>query len=130
MSWLKWGVIALGAVLVLVLAMLAGLGMLSDAPEKDIRHISVGQRTITVSHYKNMTQESLADGVKIVADGHVIMATAEAITIDGKPLDVDPSLDVEILIDENGNVESKTVTPGTPPPPGAGDEQPSEAAPE
>jgi hypothetical protein len=127
MSWLKWALIALGAVVLLVLGMLAGLGMLSDAPEKDIRHISIGERTITVSHYKDMTQESLADGVKVVADGHVIVATAGAISIDGKPLDVDPSLDVEILIDENGNVESRSVTPGTPPP-GAGDEQPAEGA--
>jgi hypothetical protein len=127
MPWLKWGLISLGAVVLLALAMLAGLGMLSDAPEKDIRHISVGQRTITISHYKDMTQESLAEGVKVVADGHVIIATADTIAIDGKPLDVDPGLDVEILIDENGNVESKTVTPGAPPP-GAGDEQPAEGA--
>ncbi len=130
MPWLKWGLIGLGSVAVLVVAMLAGLGMLSDAPEQDIRHISIGQRTITVSHYKDMTQESLADGVKIVADGHVILATADAITIDGKPLETHPGLDVEILIDQNGNVESKTVTPGAPPSPGADDEQPAEAGPE
>ena len=116
MSWLKWGLIALGLVAVLVVAMLTGLGMFSDAPEKEVRHISVGERTITISHYKDMTQEMLAEGVKVVADGHVILATRESILVDGKPLDIDPRQDVEILIDEKGNLEAKGLAPGAPAP--------------
>jgi hypothetical protein len=130
MSWLKWTLIGLGIVVLLVLAMLAGLGMLTDSAEKEVRHISVGQRTITVSHYKDMTQESMADGVKIVADGHVINATPDAITVDGKPVSIDPSQDVEILIDEKGNLEAKGVAPGAPAPAGADEEEPAETAPE
>jgi hypothetical protein len=132
MSWLKWVLIALGIVVLLVLAMLAGLGMLSDTAEKEVRHISIGQRTITVSHYKDMTQESMADGVKIVADGHVITATPDAITVDGKPVSIDPNQDIEILIDESGKLEAKGVAPAAPPAPGTeeDEEQPAETAPE
>ncbi len=129
MSWLKWVLIGLGIVVLLVLGMLWSLGMLSDAPEKEVRHLSVGQRTITVSHYRDMTQETMAEGVKIVADGHVITATADAITVDGKPISVDPAQDVEILIDVEGKLEAKAVAPGAPPPAGELEEQPAETAP-
>lgn len=129
MSWLKWVLIGLGIVVLLVLGMLWSLGMLSDAPEKEVRHLSVGQRTITVSHYRDMTQETMAEGVKIVADGHVITATADAITVDGKPISIDPTQDVEILIDIDGKLEAKGVAPGAPPPPGDLEEQPAETAP-
>ena len=130
MSWLKWGLIGLGAVVLLVLAMLAGLGMLTDSAEQEVRHISVGQRTITISHYKEMRQDSIADGVKIVADGHVITATPDAITVDGKPVAIDASQDVEILIDEKGNLEARGAAPAASLPPGGDEEQPAETAPE
>jgi hypothetical protein len=111
MTWLKWVLIALGIVVVLVIAIIAALGLLTSGGGKEVRHISVGQRTISVSHYKDMTQESVADGVKIVADGHVITATPDAITIDGKTQDFDPSQDVDISIDAKGGVEAKAITP-------------------
>ncbi len=63
-----------------------------------------------------MTQEIVAEGVKVVADGHVILATTESILVDGKPLDIDPRRDVEILIDEDGNVDAKGLAPGAPAP--------------
>ena len=66
MPWLKWVLIALGIVAVLVIAIIAALGPLTSGGGKEVRHISIGQRTISVSHYKDMTQESIADGVKIV----------------------------------------------------------------
>ena len=84
MTWLKWLLIALSLVIILVIAIVAGLGMMTSKQGKEVRHISVGQRTVTVSHYKNLTQETTADGVKIVVDGHTITATADAIIIDGK----------------------------------------------
>ena len=117
MSLWKWALIALGIFVLLVVAMLAGLGVFNDAPEKEVRHISVGERTISVSHYKDMTQEIVAEGVKVVADGHVILATPESIVVDGKALDFDPQSDVEILIDEKGDLQTKAVAPGAPEPP-------------
>jgi hypothetical protein len=116
MTWLKWMLIALGIVVVLLIAIIAALGLLTSSGGKEVRHISVGQRTISVSHYKDMIQESIADGVKIVADGHVITATPDVIAIDGKTQDFDPSQDVEISIDAKGGVEAKAASPA---PPGA-----------
>jgi len=116
MPWLKWVLIALGVVVVLVIAIIAALGSLTSGGGKEVRHISIGERTISVSHYKDMTQESIADGVKIVADDHVITATPDAITIDGKTQDFDPSRDVEINIDEKGGIEAKAMSPAAPGP--------------
>lgn len=116
MTWLKWLLIALSLVIILVIAIVAGLGMMTSKQGKEVRHISVGQRTITVSHYKNLTQETTADGVKIVVDGHTITATADAITIDGKAQTFDPTQDVEITIDEKGAVQAKTLSADAPRP--------------
>ena len=116
MTWLKWLLIALSLVIILVIAIVAGLGMMTSKQGKEVRHISVGQRTVTVSHYKNLTQETTADGVKIVVDGHAITATADAITIDGKAQTFDPTQDVEITIDEKGAVQAKTLSADAPRP--------------
>src|SRR6476659_5353256 len=116
MTWLKWLLIALSLVIILVIAIVAGLGMMTSKQGKEVRHISVGQRTITVSHYKNLTQETTADGAKIVVDGHTITATADVITIDGKAQTFDPTQDVEITIDEKGAVQAKTLSADAPRP--------------
>ena len=115
MTWLKGLLIALGLVVVLVIGIIAALGLLTSDQGKEVRHISIGQRTITVSHFKNLTQETTADGVvKIVADGHTITATQDAITIDGKPQNFDPTQDVEVSIDEAGAVQAKSLSADAP----------------
>lgn len=115
MSWLKWALIALASVVVLIVVILAAMGLLTSDGGKEIRHISVGQRTITVSHYKDMTQETIPDGVKIVADDHVIVVTADSTTVDGAVQNFDPTQDVEIDIDESGKVSAKGIAPGAAP---------------
>src|SRR5665809_141848 len=74
-------------------------------------HVDDGwNRTVTVGgHYKNMTQESLADGVKVVVDGHVILVSADQLTVDGKTQVLEPGQDVEVLVDSKGAVEVKLV---------------------
>ena len=130
MTWLKGLLIALGLVVVLVFAIIAALGLLTSDKGKEVRHISIGQRTITVSHYKGLTQETTADGVKIVVDGHTITATPDAIAIDGKEQTFDPTQDVEIIVDETGAVQAKTLSADAPrpdeetPDEGAGDATP------
>lgn len=116
MTWLKGLLIALGLVVVLVFAIIAALGLLTSDKGKEVRHISIGQRTITVSHYKDLTQETTADGVKIVVDGHTITATPDAIAIDGKAQTFDPTQDVEITVDETGAVQAKTLSADAPRP--------------
>ena len=116
MTWLKGLLIALGLVVVLVFAIIAALGLLTSDKGKEVRHISIGQRTITVSHYKGLTQETTADGVKIVVDGHTVTATPDAIAIDGKAQTFDPTQDVEITVDETGAVQAKTLSADAPRP--------------
>ena len=116
MTWLKGLLIALGLVVVLVFAIIAALGLLTSDKGKEVRHISIGQRTITVSHYKDLTQETTADGVKIVVDGHTVTATPDAIAIDGKAQTFDPAQDVEITVDKTGAVQAKTLSADAPRP--------------
>ena len=129
MTWLKGLLIALGLVVVLVVAIIAVLGGMGSEKGKEVRHISVGQRTITVSHYKDLTQEMTADGVKIVADGHTITATPDEITIDGKAQTFDPAQDVEISIDETGAVQANSLSPDAPAPDADTDEGADDSAP-
>ena len=70
--------------------------------------MTVGSRTVTVGgHYKSMTQESLADGIKVVIDGHVIIVTADQLTVDGNTQVLEPGQDVEVLVDK-GRVKSRS----------------------
>ena len=77
-----------------------------------------------MSHYKNLTQEATADGVRIMVDGHTIAATADALTIDGSAQTFDPAQDVEITVDESGAVQAKQLSPDAPRP----DEEEDEGA--
>jgi hypothetical protein len=129
MTWLKGMLIAVGLVAVIAIGIVASLGLLSSDKGHEIRHISIGQRTISVSHYKGFTQETTADGVKMVVDGHTITATPDEITIDGAEQDIAPDQDVEIVVDEGGQVTAKAATAepaddDTPEPDGDGSENP------
>jgi hypothetical protein len=110
MTWLKGMLIAVGLVAVIAIGIVASLGLLSSDKGHEVRHISIGQRTISVSHYKGFTQETTADGVKMVVDGHTITATPDEITIDGAEQDIAPDQDVEIVVDEAGQVTAKAAT--------------------
>jgi len=80
MTWLKRILIGLGIVLVLLIALVVVAGYWTP-DEKSVTQtmsMTVGSRTVTVGgHYKDMTQESLADGIKVVIDGHVIVVYGE-----------------------------------------------------
>jgi ABC-type Na+ efflux pump permease subunit len=115
MTWKRWAIITAVAVILVTLGMFAAIGTFTGGGGKEVRHIAVGQRTIALSHYKEMTQELLSNGVKIVADGHEITATADSVTVDGKKLEIDPTQDVEIAIDEAGQVSANGVTPAAAP---------------
>ncbi len=113
MSWTKRILIGLGIVLVLLIAIVFAVGYWT--PDKNsvsqTMSMTVGDRTVTVGgHYKSMTQESLADGIKIVIDGHEITLSADQLTVDGKTQVLDPGQDVEVLVDENGVVSVKLVS--------------------
>jgi hypothetical protein len=122
MTWKRWTVITAVAVLLVTLGMFAAIGTFTGGSGKEVRHIAVGQRTVTLSHHREMTQELLSNGVKIVADGHEITATAESITVDGQKIDIDPTEDVEIVIDEAGKIAARGVPPADSPAEGVAQE--------
>ena len=112
MSWTKRLLIGLAIVLALLIAIVFAIGFWTpdESSVSQTMSMTVGDRTITVGgHYKSMTQESLADGIKIVIDGHEITLSADQLTVDGKTQVLDPGQDVEILVDANGVVSVKLV---------------------
>jgi FtsP/CotA-like multicopper oxidase with cupredoxin domain len=112
MSWLKRLLIGLGLVLVLLIAIVFAIGFWTPDEGSVMQTISmtVGSRTVTVGgHYKDMTQESLADGIKVVIDGHVIIVTGDQLTVDGNTQVLEPGQDVEVLVDMEGKVSVKLV---------------------
>ena len=113
MSWLKLILIGLAIAVALVIAILLAVSHWSSGGQVvETMSMTVGNRNITVSgHYKTMTQESMADGMKITVDRHVITATPGELTIDGKPQSFDPNQDVEIWVNEKGEVEAKAASP-------------------
>ncbi len=113
MSWLKRILIGLGIVLVLLigLVLVAGhWGAEQGGGGTQSLSMTVGGRTVTVGgHYQSMTQESLADGVKVVVDGHKILVSGDQLTVDGKTQVLEPGQDVDIVVGENGDLSVKVV---------------------
>jgi hypothetical protein len=112
---LKKALIGFGIVLALVIGIVVALGIFApgEAPVGETVSMSVGSRTVTVSgHYKDMTQESLADGMKIIVDGHKITVSADQLEVDGKTQVLEPGQDVEITVDAKGAVSVKVVASG------------------
>ena len=112
MTWLKRILIGLGLVLALLIAIVFAVGYWTpnEGSVTQTMSMTVGSRTVTLGgHYKSMTQESLADGVKVVIEGHKIVVSADQLTVDGKAQVLEPGQDVEVLVDEKGVVSVKLV---------------------
>jgi hypothetical protein len=112
MTWLKRILIGAGIVLALLIALVvvAGYWGPGGGPGTQTVSMTVGSRTVTVSgHYKSMTQESLADGVKVAVDGHEILVSGDQLTVDGKTQVLEPGQDVAIMVDATGAVSVKVV---------------------
>lgn len=112
MSWLKRILIGLGIVLVLLFAIVFAIGFWTpdDSSVTQTMSVTVGNRTVTVGgHYKSMTQETLANGIKVTVDGHVVVVDDDQLTVDGKTQVLEPNQDVEVLVDEKGAVSVKIV---------------------
>lgn len=113
MSWLKRILIGLGIVVVLLFAIVFAIGFWTpdDSTVAQTMSVTVGNRTVTVGgHYKSMTQETLANGIKVTVDGHVVVVDDDQLTVDGKTQVLEPNQDVEVLVDENGAVSVKIVS--------------------
>jgi predicted Rossmann-fold nucleotide-binding protein len=95
MSWLLRILTALGIALALVIVIVVVIGNWGT-PEETTQALTmtVGNRTVTIAgHYKDMTQESIADGI----------------SVDGKTEVLEPDQDVMIYVSEDGDVQVKVV---------------------
>ena len=112
MAWLKRILLGAGIVFVLLVALVlaAGYWSVDEGSVTQSMSMTVGGRTVTVGgHYQNMTQESLADGIKVTVDGHEIVVSDGQLTVDGKTQLLEPDQDVEVLVGKDGAVEIKLV---------------------
>ena len=109
MSWLLRILAGLGIVLALVIVfvfVIGHWGTREDATQA--MSMTVGNRTVTVAgHYKDMRQESIANGIKVVVDGHDIEITDDQLSVDGKTEMVEPDQDLTVYVGENGKVQVK-----------------------
>lgn len=111
MTWLMRILVGLGIVLALVIVFVLVIGNWgASGPPTQALSIAIGQRTVTVAgHYKNVTQESTADGIKVVVDGHEIAISPDQLTVDGKVQDLQPDQDVTVYVKKDGEVVVKAV---------------------
>ncbi|MGH6735358.1 MAG: hypothetical protein ACRECX_04670 [Methyloceanibacter sp.] len=124
MSWLMRILVGLGIALALLIVIVLVIGNWgTGGPETQALSMTVGGRTVTVAgHYKNITQESLTDGVKVMVDGHEINVSPDQLTVDGKIQVIEPDQDVMVYVSKDGKVQVKVVQSGE----GASEEAPEE----
>lgn len=97
--------LALGLVILIVL-LIGNVGSGGDGTE--ITALTVGGRTVTVEgHYETLSQESIADGVKIIVEGHEIMVTSDQLSVDGKAQVLEPEENVTVTVAKNGSIKVK-----------------------
>jgi hypothetical protein len=111
MSWLIRILVGLGIVLALVIAFVLVIGNWgASGPPTQAVSMTVGNRTITVAgHYKDMRQESLADGIKVVVDGQEVVISGDQLTLNGETEILEPEHDVMIYVGKDGKVQVKIV---------------------
>ena len=109
MSWLLRILAGLGIVLALVIVFVLVIGHWGTREDAtQAMSMTVGNRTVTVAgHYKDMRQESIANGIKVVVDGHDIEITDDQLSVDGKTEMVEPDQDLTVYVGENGKVQVK-----------------------
>lgn len=114
----KRAVIGAGVALALLIGLVlaAAYWTPSGQVERSIS-VTVGDRIVTVSgYYKSIAQEDLADGLSIKVDGHAIELAGDQLTVDGKTQALEPGRNVEIRVDESGNISVEVVPAETVPP--------------
>lgn len=114
MVWIMRGLVGLALALGLVIVIVVLIDQIGAGDEAtEITALTVGSRTVTVAgHYKRLSQESVADGVKIIVAGHEIMVTADQLSVDGKAQVLEPEENVTVTVSKDGTVRV-TVDPET-----------------
>lgn len=110
MSWLMRILAAVGIGLAVVIAIVFVIGRLETGNDStQALALAVGNRTVNVAgHFKDMTQESIADGIKIVVDRHEVLVSGDQLSVDGKTEILEPDQDVMIYVGKDGRLQVKT----------------------
>ena len=109
MTWATRTLAAVGIMLALVIVIVFIVGRLgtSDDPTQALA-LAVGNRTINVAgHFKDMTQETIADGIKIVVDNHEVVVSSDQLSVDGKTQFLEPNQDVMLYMGKDGRLQVK-----------------------
>jgi len=107
MVWIMRGLVAIALALGLVILIVLLIGNIGAGGDgKEITALTVGSRTVTVAgHYETLSQESVADGVKIIVEGHEIMVTADQLSVDGAAQVLEPEENVTVAVSKNGAIK-------------------------
>jgi hypothetical protein len=106
--------IGAGALVVLLAVIFFALGNWgSSSPESQAVEMSYGNHLVTVKgHYKDFSQDLLADGLIVAVDGHKITVTGDQVIVAGGIThDLAPDQNVEIRVDEKGAVHVSVKAP-------------------
>ena len=52
----------------------------------------------------------MADGIKVVVDGHEVLITTDQLSVDGEAEVLEPNEDVMVYVAKNGDVQVKVVS--------------------
>ena len=106
MVWIMRGLVAIALALGLVILIVLLIGNIGSRDDgREVTALTVGSRTVTVAgHYETLSQESVADGVKIIVEGHEIMVTADQLSVDGQDQVLEPEENVTVTVSKGGDV--------------------------
>lgn len=109
MAWIMRILVALALGLGLVIIFVALIGNIRTRDQgTEAVALTVGGRTVTVAgHYKNLSQESVAGGVKIIVEGHEVMLTGDQLSVDGKAEVLEPEENVMVFVAKDGTTQVK-----------------------
>jgi len=121
MTWLMRILAAVGIVLALVIVIVFVVGRLGTNDDAtQALALAVGNRTINVAgHFKDMTQETIADGIKIVVDDHEVVVSSDQLSVDGKTQILEPGQDVMLYVGKDGGLQVKVMQESDEAPEGA-----------
>lgn len=107
MSWLIRIMAAIGIVLALVIVIVLLIGNIGiREPGIEPIALTAGNRTVTIAgHYTNLTQETFADGIKIVIDAHEVVVSTDQLSVDGETQVLGSDQDVTVYIAKDGTIQ-------------------------
>lgn len=106
MVWIMRGLVAVALALGLVIVIVVLIDNIGSGDNgSQVTALTVGGRTVTVAgHYATLSQESVADGVKVIVEGHEIMITADQLSVDGRAQVLEPEDNVTVTISKDGEL--------------------------